>query len=113
MQLPPEKRDRLIVTSGVQKVKGANARPVPLSGRFFGSKSQPTDVYLGDVRTDNEGRLVFLAGRGFSRSIADKDSPFPLIMTDFDSPDWIDDTCDGWIQVEVLHYSSKIVYVLL
>lgn len=26
---------------------------------------------------------------------------YPLIMTDFDNPDWIDDTSDGWIDAAV------------
>ena len=106
LQLPPEKRDKLIITGGVETLSGANAHPVVLAGQFYGSKPEPTEVYLGEARTDDKGHLVVLAGHGLSRSIADKDKPFPLIMTDFDSPDWIDDTCDGWISVEVKHSPS-------
>jgi hypothetical protein len=94
-------------------LRGANAHSVPLSGQFYGSHSKPTEVYLGEARTDDEGRLVILAGRGLSRSVADKDIPYPLITTDFDSPDWIDDTSDGWVHVEVKHAASGDMYDLM
>jgi hypothetical protein len=61
---------------------------------------------LGEAWTDEEGRLVILAGRGYSRSIADPNQPYPLILTDFDSPDWIDDTSDGYVDVTVKHKSG-------
>jgi hypothetical protein len=110
-QLPPEKRDKLIITSGILKLLGTNIQSTRLAGQFYGSKTEPTEVYLGEAKTDDQGRLVVLAGSGFSRSIADKDQPYPLIMTDFDSPDWIDDTSDGWISVRVRHTPSRIVYI--
>jgi hypothetical protein len=94
------------VTTGIKTLNGASAHPITLSGQFYGSKSDPTDIYLGEARTDDQGRLVMLAGRGHSRSVAEKDKPYPLIMTDFDSPDWIDDTSDGWVHVEVRHSAS-------
>ena len=74
---------------------------VPLIGDFYGSKKKPTKIHLGDASTDEEGRLVVLAGHGESKSIANEDDPYPYILTDFDSPDWIDDTSDGWISVTV------------
>lgn len=58
-------------------------------------------MYLGEAHVDNSGRLVVKPGRGFSRSVVDQEKPFPLIMTDFDNPDWIDDTSDGWIDASV------------
>jgi hypothetical protein len=100
------------VNSGVKTLSGANAHPVHLAGKFYGSQTSATEIYLGEAQTDEDGRLVVLAGRGHSRSIADADQPYPLIMTDFDSPDWIDDTCDGWVHVEAVHTASQEVYVL-
>lgn len=93
----------MIVNSGVRTISGINAKPIKLAGNFFGSKQIPTEIYLGEARTDSAGRLVVLAGRGYSHSIADKDKPYPLIMTDFDSSDWVDDTSDGWVNVKVVH----------
>lgn len=98
------------MTSGTKTLGGINIHPVPLSGQFYGSQPDPTDVYLGEARTDSEGRLVVLAGRGLSRSIVDKNVPYPLILTDFDSADWIDDTSDGRIHVQVTHISSGRTY---
>lgn len=44
-------------------------------------------VYLGEARTDEQSRLVVLAGGGDSYSVSDPTQPYPLIFTDFDSPD--------------------------
>ncbi|KAI9511269.1 hypothetical protein F5148DRAFT_374656 [Russula earlei] len=109
--LPPEKRDKLTIASGVKQVRGTHADPVALQGQFYGSKDVPTDVYLGEISTDGSGRLVVLAGRGHSYSITDKDQPYPWILTDFDSPDWIDDTCDGRVNVQIQHRDSHRVFV--
>ncbi|KAH9955556.1 ferritin-like-domain-containing protein [Russula dissimulans] len=108
--LPPEKRDKLIISSGLKSVKGPHADPIDLRGKFYGSKDVPTDVYLGEISTDDWGRLVFLAGSGCSPSIAHEDQPYPWLYTDFDNPDWIDDTCDGTVNVKVEHNASQRVF---
>src|ERR1041384_3445321 len=62
-----------------------------LSGRFMGK-----DVYLGEVRTDEQGRLVFLGGRGVSAS-ADGSG-----LTNFaNNALWHDDVCDGPVDATV------------
>ena len=86
---------------------------VSLVGHFYGSHTKSTKIHLGDARTDDEGRLVVLAGHGESKSIANKDEPYPYILTDFDSPDWIDDTSDGLISVQVKYTKNHTTYVLL
>jgi len=95
----PDERTHLIVDSGLKDVH--LGQKVPLVGHFYVSKTKSTKIHLGDARTDEQGRLVVLAGHGESKSIADKDDPYPYILTDFDSPDWIDDTSDGWISVHI------------
>jgi hypothetical protein len=95
------------VNSGPQEISGSNTKPVPLAGDFYGSKEHPTNIYLGEARTDEEGRLIVLAGHGKSRSIAKEGDPYPYLMTDFDSSDWIDDTSDGWISVSIKPHSSE------
>lgn len=99
--------------SQAQKISGTSVDPVELAGEFYGSKDTPTPVYLGEARTDEEGRLVVLAGRGLSYSIAQEGIKYPLILTDFDSPDWIDDTSDGWVSVTATHSNSKKEYIVL
>jgi hypothetical protein len=100
----PNERTNLIVNSGLKTVQ--YHQKVRLAGYFYGSKEKGTEIYLGEARTDNQGRLVVLAGHGESKSVANKDEPYPYILTDFDSPDWIDDTCDGWISATVKTIAS-------
>ena len=84
---------------------------VSLDGHFYGSKEDPTNIHLGDAWTDEQGRLVVLAGYGESKSIANEDDPYPYILTDFDNPDWIDDTSDGCISVQVKYTKNHTPYV--
>lgn len=100
------------MTSGIQRLCGVGAKPIPLKGQFYGSKTEPTPVYLGEASTDDYGRLVVLAGRGLARSIKDNDKPYPLIRSDFDNPDWFDDTSDGWINAILKHSSGKTYGIL-
>ena len=62
-----------------------------LSGRFMGK-----DVYLGEVRTDERGRLVFLGGRGVSASADGSD-----LTTFANNAGWHDDVSDGPVDATV------------
>jgi hypothetical protein len=79
-------RDRLVVASGMRSISGPGAPPVALDdGRFLGER-----VPLGELLTDEVGRLVFLPadGRGYS--------PGQAPLTTFsDNDGWVDDICDG------------------
>ncbi|HEY5722011.1 MAG TPA: LodA/GoxA family CTQ-dependent oxidase [Allosphingosinicella sp.] len=55
-------------------------------GAFFGKK-----VYLGECRTDAQGRLIFLGGRGLSEPQKAGSKPTTFANND----GWHDDTCDG------------------
>jgi hypothetical protein len=80
-------RDELIIDSGEQVVTGTGANSVDLKGKFYGSnKKHPTEVHLGKIRTDNEGRLVVVAGDGHSYYIYDP--PDRELLGDFDNDDW-------------------------
>lgn len=85
-------RDRLVVASGEQTISGVGAEPVPLDeGRFLDER-----VPLGELLTDEQGRLVFLPaeGRGYS--------PDQAPLTTFsDNDGWVDDTCDGPVLASV------------
>ena len=78
---------------------------VPLNGKFQGTADKSVDVNLGELRTDGQGRLVFLGGSGHARSVQTdfllKDQP--NIISEFDSVDWYDNACDGWVSVSVSH----------
>ena len=79
-------RERLVVAAGERSISGPAAAPVALdAGRFL---DEP--VPLGELLTDELGRLVFLPaeGRGYS--------PGQAPLTSFANNDgWSDDTCDG------------------
>jgi hypothetical protein len=95
----------LIVDSQVQKVSYPGS-PVKLKGSFQGSRSsagESVDVHLGEIRVDDQGCLIFIGGAGYSRSVGKADTPHfqPDIISGFNSIDWVDDTCDGWIDAEV------------
>ena len=79
-------RERLVVAAGERSISGPAAEPVALdAGRFL---DEP--VPLGELLTDELGRLVFLPaeGRGYSPGQA----PLPSFAN---NDGWSDDTCDG------------------
>jgi hypothetical protein len=79
-------RERLVVAAGERSVSGPAAEPVALdAGRFLDGP-----VPLGELLTDEFGRLVFLPAEG--RGYAPGQAP----LTSFANNDgWCDDTCDG------------------
>jgi len=100
--VPLDQRYKLIVDPQPHTItQNAGPQTVVLSGKFQGSKENPTDVYLGELHVDDAGRLVFLGGRGYSHCISDASRPQPEVISEFDSTDWIDDVCDGWVSVKV------------
>jgi len=87
-------RDQLVIDPGRRTIAGRDRSGPEYrfdSGEFVGKK-----VYLGELRTDERGRLLFLGGRGVSAS-SDGTPP-----TDFANNDkWHDDVCDGPVTAEV------------
>ena len=70
--------------------RGGDAR-YEMTGRFV-----DRDVYLGEIRTDAQGRLVFLGGRGVSANVEGKEA------TTFANNDgWHDDVSDGPVDATV------------
>jgi hypothetical protein len=97
----PGERRTLIIDPGSRSIEGRNqggeARHCFDTGTFKG-----LPVYLGELRTDNAGRLLFLGGRGVSRSPGG--AP-PFVDTDADpfgnAADWHDDIADGPVEASV------------
>ena len=101
-QVPLDDRSKVIVDCEEQSiVLNKGPQTVNLSGKFYGSKSSYIQVYLGQLQVDDVGRMVFLGGRGYSHCVADAGKPQPEVISEFDSTDWVDDTCDGWVTVNV------------
>jgi L-Lysine epsilon oxidase N-terminal/L-lysine epsilon oxidase C-terminal domain len=91
-------RRQLIIDPGPRSIsgpavntKGDDARYAFDTGEFFGKK-----VYLGELRTDDDGRLVFLGGRGDS---APRNSE--PINNFSDNDGWHDDVSDGFVDATV------------
>ncbi len=61
-------------------------------GTFFGK-----EVYLGEMRTDDKGRLLFLGGRGDSAPLVPGTAP----TTFANNTNWHDDICDGPVRATV------------
>jgi hypothetical protein len=85
-------RDALVIDSGPRRVLGRNRHSVRFSnGDLLGKR-----VYLGELHTDRQGRLIVLGGRGRSFS------PKGVALTTFANNDgWTDDTSDGPVTARV------------
>ncbi|MGH2943639.1 MAG: LodA/GoxA family CTQ-dependent oxidase, partial [Solirubrobacteraceae bacterium] len=87
-------RSQLVIDPGPRTIGGADTSGPQYrfdSGEFFGKK-----VYLGELRTDEAGRLLFLGGRG---AAASKDGSPATTFANNDG--WHDDTSDGPVTARV------------
>lgn len=100
-------RQRLIIDPGNISIGGRNTNAHGADkkyafdkGTFYSlcAKNQKGDtpVYLGELRTDADGRLIFLGGRGHSASYA----KLPAI-TFANNETWHDDTSDGPVNAQI------------
>ena len=86
-------RDSLIIRGPQPATIAGTAQPArEVKGTFLGKK-----VYLGELRTDGDGHLIVLGGRGASGSV-----PPGLPLETFISSDrWHDDVSDGPVTATV------------
>jgi hypothetical protein len=93
LNLSPDERRRLDIVPSPKSISGRNAGPVAFdNGHFWGKP-----VYLGEVRTDAEGRLIFLGGRGAAAPFRSGMAP----ITFANNTGWHDDLCDGPVRAQV------------
>jgi hypothetical protein len=89
-----EERKKLVIDPGPRSIEGKkNGEAVKFdSGEFLGQR-----VYLGEVRTDERGNLVFLGGHGIS------DTTFPnnTAYTFANNDGWYDDISDGPVYAQL------------
>jgi len=86
-------REKLVIDPGSRSISGRGQKSLPFdTGTFLGH-----EVYLGELRTDAEGRLIFVGGRGQSGS------PLPgyTLTTFANNGGWHDDTSDGPVSASV------------
>lgn len=80
-------RERLLIDPGPRTVQGASAPPAAFdTGRFWDDP-----VYLGEIFTDDTGRLLFLGGHGVSNTFYPDKKP----ITFANNAGWHDDVSDG------------------
>ena len=92
-QVQNQDRIKLTIQPNEQTISGNNQTSTPFDdGEFYGTK-----VYLGELRTDDAGRLLFLGGYGKAAS------PFLgyTLVTYSNNPGWYDDTSDGPVDATV------------
>ena len=91
-------RKKLMIEAKAQNIGGVNVNHKGGKYQLKGTiGNQETEVYLGEVRTDDEGRLIFLGGRGHSAPF-ESDAP---LTTFANNEGWHDDTCDGPVDAVV------------
>ncbi len=121
-ELPPDQRNTLIIDPGPRQVSGVNRSGAeyrfdagsigPLTVEPPLSEQGPVStarvlVPLGELRTDELGRLLLLAAPGMSGSVL-PDRP----VTDYANNDyWYDDTADGPISAQVTLHDGHALEV--
>ena len=92
------RRDAL-AAAVARSISGRGARPVPLHGGVvFGH-----EVDLGELLTDEHGRLVFLPGDGQAYH-----RPGAEIVSFSDNDGWADNVCDGTVSA-VVHVGGRTI----
>jgi hypothetical protein len=89
----PSERYRLDIVPTPKSIAGAKAGPVPLDDGVFWA----SPVFLGELRTDAEGRLIFLGGKGSAQAFRNGTRP----LTFANNTGWHDDLCDGPVRAKV------------
>jgi hypothetical protein len=102
-QVPLKDRKRLIIDGGNVTISGTNTNKTGKSdkyafnkGTFYNPKGKDTPVYLGELRTDEDGNLLFLGGRGLSASYNNTPA-----TTFANNQTWHDDTSDGSVDATI------------
>ena len=105
----PDARHDLTLDPGIKSISGKDTQGEQyhfLVSKFAGTS---VSIYLGELRTDKHGHLIFLGGRGVS------DSPTNSPIYDSNDPDsftnadgWYDDTSDGPVTANVTINGEEI-----
>jgi len=94
-------RSALIIDPGPRRINGkdqSGKKHAFDSGKFMG-----TPVYLGELRTDEAGRLIVLGGRGVSASYDGTKA-----VTFANNEAWHDDVSDGPVTAKVIWNGEKL-----
>ena len=95
-------RSQLVIDPGPRSIEGRNQsggkKHTFDTGKFMGKA-----VYLGEVRTDEAGRLIVLGGRGKSASFDGT-----VAVTFANNEGWHDDISDGPVTARVTYNGQKL-----
>lgn len=101
-----DQRRHLVIDPGPRAISGANVNATGGNtqyafdtGKFFGKP-----VYLGELRTDEQGRLLFLGGYGVSASRQGE-----ILTTFTNNEGWHDDTADGPVDATVRLADGRVL----
>jgi L-Lysine epsilon oxidase N-terminal/L-lysine epsilon oxidase C-terminal domain/Iron-containing redox enzyme len=95
-------RESLVIDPGPRSISG----PSRLGVRFDGGRFLGRPVDLGELHTDDAGRLLVLGGSGRSESVDDS------AVTDYANNDnWFDDTSDGPVTATVVLKTGRSIPV--
>jgi hypothetical protein len=112
----PEARERLIIDPGPRVVDCTETR----SARFdrdggnvyapvFPPPLKPCSIEtLGEIKTDDAGRLLVLGGHGSSGTYLYDDFGQPRIDTYANNDGWFDDTSDGPVTARLVMHSPEV-----
>jgi L-Lysine epsilon oxidase N-terminal/L-lysine epsilon oxidase C-terminal domain len=94
-------RQRLVIDPGPKSIAGPS-RSGDAQLRLDGGTFKDVAVSLGELRTDDRGRLLVLGGHGRSESPGDAPLYIPADRGSFNNADdWFDDTSDGPVTAQV------------
>lgn len=93
-------RNMLSISPKPQKVKGKNAK----SKRFDDGQFMGKPVYLGEIHTDENGRLIVLGGHGHSSSYNNSKA-----ITFGNNEGWHDDVSDGPVTASVKYQGLQLM----
>ncbi len=91
-------RKSLLIDGDAKSISGINKKGKKFKGKFLSEK-----VYLGEMHTDDKGRLIMLGGHGKSANI-DGD----IAITFANNEGWYDDTSDGPVTADVTYNGTKL-----
>jgi len=96
-------RSRLVIDGGSVMISGINTNADGNDqnfafdkGTFYSPDGNDKPVYLGELRTDENGSLLFLGGYGLSASYANESA-----VTFANNDTWHDDTSDGPVDAKI------------
>lgn len=93
----PSERTDLIIDAGMKSIVGPHASGIACVGSIKFQRKDPIAVKLGDLRTDECGRLLVLGGHGHSAPVEEGTT----IKNYANNDGWFDDTSDGIVAATI------------